>query len=474
MAFKRANKSGQAAMEFLMTYGWALLVLLVSLGSLTFYFGYDSSFVSETCLFGPGLGCSDILVNEGSISLKIRNSLGKDMTSFSVSSDNCDPVVSVPMENGEEKIIIITGCTFSAGDVISESINVSYSFSNSDLIHVRDAILVAVVQGGTSSDQNFISGPGDLGTVPFAINWPTSPTITNTYYVINDQEYASVKGNPNSKVIVRGNLGDISIEQDDFEVIIDSGFGVQEIFISQGLKRISIKGPGTVKNIKFALPEIFTPYQSNEAWCIEDVIIDRIIIPNSGSKYSFDLPCVRRVAIINNEATGDKYAVWSGNNPDFQNRDLIIARNKFYGGEGCPVAGNCESTIRLVDHTRATVVGNILHNPYKHTLRIHGASDTNIAKDNLFLGRGFMTNGLGSDNLQNLYFNKNVFYHLDNSLFQIDNPQTVEYVQARDNVAYSDVFSQFYNFNPEAGWDMGNNAMHSGEDLPMPYWLPIS
>jgi len=37
MAKNRRNKKGQAAMEFLMTYGWALLVVLIAIGALAFF-----------------------------------------------------------------------------------------------------------------------------------------------------------------------------------------------------------------------------------------------------------------------------------------------------------------------------------------------------------------------------------------------------------------------------------------------------
>ncbi|MBT3865707.1 LamG domain-containing protein [Candidatus Woesearchaeota archaeon] len=158
------GKRGQGALEFLMTYGWALLVVLVSLGSLTFYFGYDSSsFASETCFLGPGLGCSDMMVNEDSMSLNVRNSLGKDMTSFSISSVNCGiPSYSPRVDNGDEALLILSECSFTAGDLIDESLDVSYTFLNSNLDHIKDASLTAVVESGYA--QSFGGGSGGGGS----------------------------------------------------------------------------------------------------------------------------------------------------------------------------------------------------------------------------------------------------------------------------------------------------------------------
>lgn len=54
-------RKGQAAMEFLMTYGWAILVVLIALGALV-YFGVISPerFVQDNCTLTPPLSCSEL------------------------------------------------------------------------------------------------------------------------------------------------------------------------------------------------------------------------------------------------------------------------------------------------------------------------------------------------------------------------------------------------------------------------------
>ena len=51
-------KKSQAAMEFLMTYGWAILVVLAAIAALA-YFGVLSpeKFLPEKCVLAPGLAC---------------------------------------------------------------------------------------------------------------------------------------------------------------------------------------------------------------------------------------------------------------------------------------------------------------------------------------------------------------------------------------------------------------------------------
>ncbi len=51
-------KKGQAALEFLATYGWAFLVILVMIGALAYFGVLDPSrYISESCGFGAELPC---------------------------------------------------------------------------------------------------------------------------------------------------------------------------------------------------------------------------------------------------------------------------------------------------------------------------------------------------------------------------------------------------------------------------------
>ena len=83
------NKKGQAAMEFLMTYGWAILVVLAAIAALA-YFGVLSPdrFLPEQCTLPSGAACLDFTVGGNTSSpqftLIIQNSAGFDMGSLAV------------------------------------------------------------------------------------------------------------------------------------------------------------------------------------------------------------------------------------------------------------------------------------------------------------------------------------------------------------------------------------------------------
>jgi len=92
------KKKAQAAMEFLMTYGWAILVVLVAIGALA-YFGVLSPdrFLPERCTGPAGLDCLDKAAitagagQTGSIEFVLKNNQGYNI----VVLDHTDTSVAV-------------------------------------------------------------------------------------------------------------------------------------------------------------------------------------------------------------------------------------------------------------------------------------------------------------------------------------------------------------------------------------------
>lgn len=71
-------KRAQAALEFLTTYGWAFLIIIVMIASLS-YFGViePSRFLPDKCLFGTGIGtCFEYTIIGNSIMFKLTNNMG--------------------------------------------------------------------------------------------------------------------------------------------------------------------------------------------------------------------------------------------------------------------------------------------------------------------------------------------------------------------------------------------------------------
>lgn len=75
-------KKSQVALEFLTTYGWAFLVVLVMIGALAYFGVLDpSNFLPEKCIFGAGVGCVEFAgfagtTPAGSINARLVNGFG--------------------------------------------------------------------------------------------------------------------------------------------------------------------------------------------------------------------------------------------------------------------------------------------------------------------------------------------------------------------------------------------------------------
>ncbi|MCF7798265.1 hypothetical protein K9M74_00005, partial [Candidatus Woesearchaeota archaeon] len=100
-ALVKRSRKGQAALEYLITYGWGFLVILVAIGVLS-YFGLlnPQRYVPDTCEFGEQIKCVDhLIVNQedsglsGYVVLRVRNNFEEDIQITNAS--DIDGVISL-------------------------------------------------------------------------------------------------------------------------------------------------------------------------------------------------------------------------------------------------------------------------------------------------------------------------------------------------------------------------------------------
>ena len=134
---KRMKKKSQAALEFIMTYGWAILVVLVAIGALA-YFGVlnPDRFLPSKCTLQAGIACLDHKATPSQVQVVILNSLGFDISSVIIKAGGCGQSTSFNLANGEKTNVISIGCTPALqGSKYNNQLNVSYTVTETQITH---------------------------------------------------------------------------------------------------------------------------------------------------------------------------------------------------------------------------------------------------------------------------------------------------------------------------------------------------
>lgn len=144
------QKKGQAAMEFLMTYGWAILAAIIVIAVIAIYFRPGSMVQNTVTIAAPFNGGTAITINSTMIAMEISNNVGVNLDlptnpmslTFTSPTTAVCPVASVTYTGGltnftagEKKIITFGSCTeLSSGDTINANLVIQYQYTDSALV----------------------------------------------------------------------------------------------------------------------------------------------------------------------------------------------------------------------------------------------------------------------------------------------------------------------------------------------------
>ena len=146
-------KRGQAAMEFLMTYGWAIIGVLIVLGAL-FYLGIFSHETSNSYQIQAPLLIEDMIVKDNGILFHISKNLVDEanITDISINGESCYDLGGSLYNTGlgDETF---TGCALDMSDYdkVSGNIRVMYT-SKGNLIHSIEGSYSGTKEDGSIFD----------------------------------------------------------------------------------------------------------------------------------------------------------------------------------------------------------------------------------------------------------------------------------------------------------------------------------
>ena len=178
-------KRGQSAMEFLMTYGWAIVVVLVVLSAL-FFLGVFNPKTVSTCNIQAPFVCKDIQIDEGGVTFLLGNLNvdSIDNVGIHVNGQPCDEILIdnlyATSANGiknEQIKVECAGLNLNPNDKISTQINFTYVANSLEHTiegtgsgqvedgnsHVFGGVVLLLSMNGNADD----SSTGEHGTTVF-------------------------------------------------------------------------------------------------------------------------------------------------------------------------------------------------------------------------------------------------------------------------------------------------------------------
>jgi len=134
----KSNKKGQAAIEYLVTYSWAFLVILGAVGTLMYFDAFNpSKWIPDDCDFGEQLNCIDFFVgtdevtDESILVLKFRNNFEQEILIKEITGEGLDdytPLIPPSIVNGGiGKFNLTIDRNIYVGDKETFNINITFS-----------------------------------------------------------------------------------------------------------------------------------------------------------------------------------------------------------------------------------------------------------------------------------------------------------------------------------------------------------
>ncbi|MBS3105828.1 hypothetical protein J4234_06255 [Candidatus Woesearchaeota archaeon] len=152
MSIIAKNPRSQAAMEFLSSYTFAIMAVLLALSVLIYFGMFGSKMLPKRCIIQPGIACLDFLASRdpltgiGDIQIALENQFPYDIRTVNVTASGC--IISAVAQNiiaNDVRVFTTRGCSFPAKSYYSGQVNVTYLNLKSGIKHIAFGTLDAPI-----------------------------------------------------------------------------------------------------------------------------------------------------------------------------------------------------------------------------------------------------------------------------------------------------------------------------------------
>ncbi len=145
---KSFSKKSQAATEFLVTYGWVIMGVLIVIGALAYYGIFNADkYINDECSFGTQLYCEDMRLVPGSLYFQFRNNFGQNIQITDV---------DVFYESTDASFSTILPISISSGGLQQVAGNLGMTFPTNEKIKLK--VLVKFRRDVANAPEHTVTG----------------------------------------------------------------------------------------------------------------------------------------------------------------------------------------------------------------------------------------------------------------------------------------------------------------------------
>ncbi len=129
------DKKAQAAMEFLMTYGWAILAAIIAIGVLYIIIGNPANLVGDRFSISDPFIALGKAASTTEVTIEVKNGAGEAVTisNVNIAATGCsDYTTSTPVAVDAAQVINVP-CTSTAGSRVKGAVTITYTSAGSSV-----------------------------------------------------------------------------------------------------------------------------------------------------------------------------------------------------------------------------------------------------------------------------------------------------------------------------------------------------